>query len=191
MKLGRADKNKLHTPPPLFITSLLPDFYLFRIPRIWIFLSSLGKRTLIMDDPNITYAREIVARDPMATFLGIRLEEIRRAYARLSVVIKPEYLNALDRAHGMILSAMIDQAAAVAANSMDDDVLLVELKINYLAAASAGERITAEAKPIDIKKSLSLWVVDVRNVSGSLIATGQALGYHRIREEKEVKKSGS
>jgi acyl-CoA thioesterase len=144
-----------------------------------------------MDDPHVQYAKETVARDPMASFLGIRLEEIRRAYARLSVVIKPEYLNALDRAHGMILSAMIDQAAAVAANSMEDDVLLVELKINYLAAACAGERITAEAKPIDIKKSLSLWVVDVRNVSGSLIATGQALGYHRIREKKEVKKSGS
>jgi acyl-CoA thioesterase len=143
-----------------------------------------------MDDPNITYAREIVARDPMASFLGIRLEEIRRAYARLSVVIKPDYLNALDRAHGMILSAMIDQAAAVAANSMEDDVLLVELKINYLAAASAGERITAEAKSIDIKKSLSLWVVDVRNVSGSLIATGQALGYHRPRVNSDVKKPG-
>jgi acyl-CoA thioesterase len=144
-----------------------------------------------MDDPHVQYAKESVARDPMASFLGIRLEEIRRAYARLSVVIKPEYLNALDRAHGMILSAMIDQAAAVAANSMEDDVLLVELKINYLAAVSAGERITAEARPIDIKKSLSLWVVDVRNVSGSLVATGQALGYHRPREKKEVKKSGS
>jgi acyl-CoA thioesterase len=144
-----------------------------------------------MDDPHVQYAKESVARDPMASFLGIRLEEIRRAYARLSVVIKPEYLNALDRAHGMILSAMIDQAAAVAANSMEDDVLLVELKINYLAAVSAGERITAEARPIDVKKSLSLWVVDVRNVSGSLVATGQALGYHRPREKKEVKKSGS
>ncbi len=143
-----------------------------------------------MDDPYVQYARETVARDPMASFLGIRLEEVRRAYARLSIVIKPEYLNALDRAHGMILSAMIDQAAAVAANSMEDDVLLVELKINYLAAAVPGERIMAEAKPIDIKKSLSLWVVDVRNASGSLIATGQALGYHRPREKKDVK-SGS
>ena len=143
-----------------------------------------------MDDPHVKYAKETVGKDPMASFLGIRLEEIRRAYARLSVVIKPEYLNALDRAHGMILSAMIDQAAAVAANSMEDDVLLVELKINYLAAASAGERITAEAKPIDIKKSLSLWVVDVRNVSGSLIATGQALGYHRPRVNTDVKKLG-
>jgi len=136
-----------------------------------------------MEDQHAQYARETVARDPMASFLGIRLEEVRRAYSRLSVVIKPEYLNALDRAHGMILSAMIDQAAAVAANSMEDDVLLVELKINYLAAASAGDRITAEAKPIDIKKSMSLWVVNVRDSSGALVATGQALGYHRTRRK--------
>jgi acyl-CoA thioesterase len=136
-----------------------------------------------MEDQHVQYAKETVARDPMASFLGIRLEEVRRAYSRLSVVIKPEYLNALDRAHGMILSAMIDQAAAVAANSMEDDVLLVELKINYLAAASAGDRITAEAKPIDIKKSLSLWVVDVRDSSGAHVATGQTLGYHRTRRK--------
>ncbi len=143
-----------------------------------------------MDDANITFAREIVARDPMATFLGIRLEEVRRAYSRLSVEIRPEYLNAHDRAHGMILSSMIDQAAAVAANSMEYDVLLVELKINYLAATAPGERITAEARPVDIKKSLSLWTVDVRGASGTLVATGQALGYHRIREKNEGKKSG-
>jgi acyl-CoA thioesterase len=144
-----------------------------------------------MDDPHVQYAKEVVAKDPMAAFLGIRLEEVRRAYSRLSVVINPEYLNAHNRAHGMILSAMIDQASAVAANSMEYDVLLVELKINYLAAATPGERITAEAKPVDIKKSLSLWTVDVRGASGTLVATGQALGYHRLREKKEVKKSGS
>mgnify|MGYP001124062364 FL=1 len=143
-----------------------------------------------MDDPHVQYAKEVVARDPMAAFLGIRLEEVRRAYARLSVVIKPEYLNAHDRAHGMILSSLIDQAAAVAANSMEYDVLLVELKINYLAAAAPGELITAEAKPVDIKKSRSLWAIDVRGASGALVATGQALGYHRLREKKEAKKSG-
>ena len=117
----------------------------------------------------------------MASFLGIRLEEVRRAYSRLTVEIRPEYLNAHDRAHGMILSSIIDQAAAVAANSMEYDVLLVELKINYLAAAVPGELITAEARPVDIKKSLSLWTVDVRGASGTLVATGQALGYHRLR----------
>ncbi len=144
-----------------------------------------------MDDRHVQYAKDIVARDPMAVFLGIRLEEVRRAYSRLSVVIKPEYLNAHDRAHGMILSSLIDQTAAVAANSMEYDVLLVELKINYLAAAAPGELITAEAKPVDIKKALSLWAVDVRSASGTLVATGQALGYHRLRAKTEEKKLGS
>jgi acyl-CoA thioesterase len=141
-----------------------------------------------MDDANVTYAREIVARDPMASFLGIRLEEVRRAYSRLSVEIRPEYLNSHERAHGMILSSVIDQAAAVAANSMGDDVLLVELKINYLAAAAPGERITAEARPVDIKRALSLWTVEVHGASGTLVATGQALGYHRTRDKKDAKK---
>ena len=144
-----------------------------------------------MDDPNIAYAREIVAKDPMASFLGIRLEEVRRAYSRLSVEIRPDFLNAHDRAHGMILSSMIDQAAAVAANSMEYDVLLVELKINYLAAAAPGERITAEAKPVDIKKSLSLWTIDVRGASGTLVATGQALGYHRVRSRAKARQDNA
>ncbi len=144
-----------------------------------------------MDDQHVQYAKEIVFGDPMATFLGIRLEEVRRAYARLSVVIKPEYLNALERAHGMILSAMIDQAAAVAANSMEYDVLLVELKINYLSASLRRRAHYGRGKTDRHQKSMSLWVVDVRNASGSLVATGQALGYHRPRVNTEVKKLGS
>ena len=45
-----------------------------------------------MDGPHVQYAKEVVAKNPLAAFLGIRLEEVRRAYARLSVVIKPECL---------------------------------------------------------------------------------------------------
>jgi uncharacterized protein (TIGR00369 family) len=91
----------------------------------------------------------------------------------------------------MILCSLIDQTAAVAANSMESDVLLVELKINYLAAAAPGERVTAEANPIDIKKSLSLWSIDVRGASGTLVATGQALGYHRLRPTAKAGKGGA
>jgi len=91
----------------------------------------------------------------------------------------------------MILSSMVDQAAAVAANSMEDDVLLVELKINYLAAAAPGEIVTAEARPVDIKKALSLWAVDIRGASGTLVATGQALGYHRLRSTAKAGKDSA
>ena len=34
-------------------------------------------------DRDVRYAVEVVAKDPMATHLGIQVEEVRRAYARL------------------------------------------------------------------------------------------------------------
>ena len=132
-----------------------------------------------MDDEHFKYAREVVAGDPMASHLGIRLDEVRRSYARLSLDIRPEYLNALGRAHGMILSALVDQAAAVAANTGQDRALIVEIKVNFLDAVAPGDTVTAEARALDLKKSLSLWQVDVRDSSGKLVVTGQAVGYHR------------
>ncbi len=132
-----------------------------------------------MEEESLRYARDVVAQDPMATFLGIRLKEIRRAYALLSVDIRPDFLNALGRAHGMIVSALVDQAAAVAANATEYRALIAEIKVNFLNAVSPGDTITAEARAIDLRKSLSLWQVDVRDASGKLVATGQALGYHR------------
>jgi acyl-CoA thioesterase len=136
-----------------------------------------------MENESLRYAQDVVAADPMATFLGIQIKEIRRAYARLSLDIRPEYLNALGRAHGMIISALVDQAAAVAANSAEHRALIVEIKVNFLDAVSPGDTVTAEARALDLRKSLSLWQVDVRDFSGKLVATGQAIGYHRPSRE--------
>jgi acyl-CoA thioesterase len=139
----------------------------------------LWRMTIVMEGESLRYARDVVAQDPMATFLGIQLKEIRRAYALLSLDIRPEYLNALGRAHGMIVSALVDQAAAVAANTTEYRALIAEIKVNFLDAVSPGDILTAEARAVDLRKSLSLWQVDVRDSSGKLVATGQAVGYHR------------
>ncbi|MCP4682826.1 MAG: hypothetical protein GY864_10880 [Desulfobacterales bacterium] len=61
-------------------------------------------------DEHIRYAMDVVGKDPMAVFLSIKVEEVRRAYARLSLRIGSNYLNALGRAHGIAISALIDQA---------------------------------------------------------------------------------
>ena len=67
-------------------------------------------------DP-LQYAKEIVGGDPFAAYLGIVIEDVSTGYARLSLKVKPEYLNAVGRAHGGTVGMMIDQAFAVAANS--------------------------------------------------------------------------
>jgi acyl-CoA thioesterase len=133
-------------------------------------------------DPYIEYAREIVAKDPMATHLGIELLEVSVAYARLSIPVRPAYCNALSRAHGMLISSLADQCVAVAANTLEDRALLTELKVNYLAAAYPGQALVGEAKPVDRKRTLSLWEVRITQ-ERRLVAVAQALTYAQPRHK--------
>ena len=116
----------------------------------------------------------------MATHLGIELLEVAEAYARLSIRVRPEYCNAVSRAHGMLISSLADQCVAVAANTMADRALVTELKINYLTAARPGLALVGEARPVDCRRTLGLW--EVRITQGErLIAVAQALTYRQPR----------
>ncbi len=133
---------------------------------------------------HIEYARTVVGRDPLATFLGIRIDEVREGFARCSLRVRPEYLNAVHRAHGVTVCAVADQAFAVACNSLGSMAIAVNLNISYFAAANAGETITAEAAPINIGRKVSTWRIDVRGEDGRLIAACQGIAYHKPREGK-------
>lgn len=127
----------------------------------------------------IEYARTVVGRDPFATFLGIEVDEVREAYSRVSVTVKPEYLNAVERAHGAFIHALADQAFAVACNSTGVMAIAVNFNINYLSSASDGERISAEGRPINIGRKVSVWSIEVRGTGDKLIATGIGTAYHK------------
>ena len=129
-------------------------------------------------DP-IAYARDVVGGDPMATFLGIKIEEVRQGYARCSLQVKPEYLNAVERAHGVTVAAVADQAFAVACNSLGTRALAVSLKLTYTAAAPAGDVITAEATPVNIGRKVSVWKIEVRGSENGLIASCEGIAYHK------------
>ncbi len=132
----------------------------------------------IIDDP-IRYAREVVGRDPMAAFLGIEVEEVRKHYARCSLTIKPEYLNAVERAHGITVYAVADQALAVASNSTGNMALALHVNMSYHSAALDGERIFAEATPVHISRKVSTWRIEIRGSDDRLIATCEGITYHK------------
>ncbi len=130
-------------------------------------------------DKPVEYAREVVGRDPWAVHLGIEVEEASEGYARCAVTVKPQYLNAVDRAHGALVYALADQAFAVACNSLGTMALALTVSINYLSAANDGERIVAEARPINIARKISVWLLEVKGVDGRLIASAQGTAYHK------------
>jgi acyl-CoA thioesterase len=133
----------------------------------------------LSDDP-IRYAKEVVGQDPFAAFLGIRIEDAGESYARASIVIQDHYCNARTRSHGGVLFTLADQAFAVAVHCRGVYSFALEIKINYFQAANPGETITAEATPIDIRKRVSLWNIELTNPAGDRIATAQGLAYHLL-----------
>ena len=131
-----------------------------------------------INDP-VSYAKNVVAKDPMATFLGIEADEVRTGYARCSVTIRPEFLNAVERAHGAIVYAVMDQVLAVASNSTGNLAVSMNVSVNYISAALDGEKIFAEATPINVGKKVSVWKIEVRGKGDKIIACGEGLAYHK------------
>lgn len=130
-------------------------------------------------DP-IRYAREVVGGDPMARHLGIEVLEVEEDFARLALVVKPEYLNSLGRAHGITVYALADQALAVASNSSGGSAMVLESKINFLNGVPEGARLEAVARPVEKKRTIGLWNVEIRSVpDGLLVATCQGMTYHK------------
>jgi acyl-CoA thioesterase len=134
--------------------------------------------TDLIKDP-VSYAKDVVAKDPMETFLGIETDEVFAGYARCSVTIKPDYLNAVERAHGAIIYAVLDQALAVAANSTGNIAVSLSINVNYISSAIDGEKIFAEAIPVNAGNKVSFWKLEVRGMSDKIIATGNGVAYHK------------
>lgn len=129
-------------------------------------------------DP-LEYARTVVGGDPWAVYLGIEVEEVRQGYARCSLTVRPDYLNAVERAHGAVIYALADQAFAVGSNSTGVMALALEFSIHYLGPARDGEKIFAEAKPVNIGKKVSTWDVEVRGSEDRIVAVGRGVAYHK------------
>jgi len=133
-------------------------------------------------EQNLRYAREVVGRDPLASFLGIQVEEVEEYRAVVSLLPQNHHLNAGERVHGGTIYALVDQAAAVAANSGSNRAWLFEGKVNFLAGAKPGVKLVAEARALDQRRRLSLWEVRVTS-GGETVAVGQVMSYNKPRGE--------
>lgn len=129
-------------------------------------------------EERLTYAREVVGRDPVATDLGIVVDSLEEGLAEVSLIPQARHLNALDRVHGTTIYALVDQAVAVAANTLPTPALVLEMKINFRRAALPGEKLTSRAKLRDRSRKISLWEVEVSNPEGNLVALAQGTGFH-------------
>lgn len=109
---------------------------------------------------------------PFYRFLGIKIEEVRENYARLSIKIDRKHIQFLETVHGGVIASLADSAAAWAIYGSDNFTgipVTVEMKINFLKAVKSG-KLVAEARNIHGGSRIFVSDVDVKDGEGNLVA---------------------
>jgi len=114
---------------------------------------------------------ELGKDEPIAKFLGMRLLELSPGYARVSMQMKPEYINFNGMVFGGIISAVADQAFAYATNSVINPNVASQFNIHFIAAAAAQDELTAECRVMKSGKRVCVSEIKVTDRDGKIVAT--------------------
>ncbi len=128
---------------------------------------------LKFDNPmkdNVTELKNQSLNEPIAEFLKIRLLELSPGYAKVSLNMKPEYLNFNGLVFGGIIMSAIDEAFAFATNSLVKPSYASQLNIHFINAPSVGDDLIAECRLLKSGRRVGISEMLVTNQEGKLIA---------------------
>lgn len=87
----------------------------------------------------------LFAKDRAAQMMGIRLEEIRPGYARMSMRVRSDMLNGHAICHGGFIFTLADTSFAYACNSRNQSTVASACMIDFLAPGAEHDELIAEA----------------------------------------------
>jgi acyl-CoA thioesterase len=122
-------------------------------------------------------ARALYERDRASQALGMRLVEVRPGRARVMMTVRPDMVNGHDVCHGGIVFALADSAFAFACNSHNESTVAAAAAIDFLAAARAGDELTAEASELWRTKRNGIYEISVTNQRGERVALFRGRSY--------------
>ena len=122
-------------------------------------------------------AREMLAGEGTGPAWGIRIEEARKDYARISMVVRADMLNSHGIAHGGMIFALADTAFAYVCNGANHASVAAQASIVYLDKVAEGETLVAEAEEVAREGRAGVTRVSVRTSDGRTVA--EFTGYSR------------
>jgi acyl-CoA thioesterase len=108
---------------------------------------------------------------------GIKIEEAREDYARVSMVVRADMLNSHGIAHGGMIFALADTAFAYVCNGANHATVAAQASIVFLDKVREGETLVAEATEVAKEGRAGVTRVAVRADDGRAIA--EFTGYSR------------
>jgi acyl-CoA thioesterase len=114
--------------------------------------------------------KENEAKEPIASFLKMKLLELKPGYAKIGMKITPEHLNFNAMVFGGIVMALADQAFAYATNSLVSPSIATQFNIHLISGAAVGDELTAECRVLKSGRRIGVSEMTVTDQSGKLIA---------------------
>jgi acyl-CoA thioesterase len=122
-------------------------------------------------------AQALYQRDRASQALGMRLLEVGPGRARVAMTVRPDMINGHDVCHGGIVFALADTAFAFACNSHNESTVAAAGAIDFLAAARAGDELTADAIELWRTKRNGIYEITVTNQRGERVALFRGRSY--------------
>jgi acyl-CoA thioesterase len=119
--------------------------------------------------------RRRIAEDPYAAWLGIELLELAPGCCRAALRLRPELLNFHGGVHGAAIFSLADYAFSGACNAHGEPAVALTVTIQFLAAATPGARLTAEARATRQGRRAGFYAMTVTDEAGTVVATCQAV----------------
>jgi acyl-CoA thioesterase len=122
-------------------------------------------------------AHKMLAAEGTGPAWGIRIEEARHRYARVSMMVRRDMLNGHGIAHGGLIFALADTAFAYVCNGGNHASVAAQASIVFLDKVAEGETLVAEAEEVVREGRAGVTRVAVRTSDGRAIA--EFTGYSR------------
>jgi acyl-CoA thioesterase len=122
-------------------------------------------------------AHQMLAAEGTGPAWGLKIEEVRQAYARVSMVVRADMLNGHGFAHGGMIFALADSAFAYVCNGANHASMAAQASIVFLDKVREGETLTAEATEVAREGRGGVTRVAVRTADGRAVA--EFTGYSR------------
>jgi acyl-CoA thioesterase len=122
-------------------------------------------------------AHSMLAAEGTGPAWGIRIEEARTGYSRLSMKLRDDMLNGHRIAHGGMVFALADTAFAYVCNGRNERNVAAQASIVFLGSAEAGETLVAEAEELATSGRSGVTRVSVKTGDGRPVA--EFTGYSR------------
>jgi acyl-CoA thioesterase len=115
-------------------------------------------------------AEVIWPEDAASRWLGMKLEEVRAGYARLSMRVTAHMVNGQKVCHGGLIFTLADSSFGYACNTHNQRALAAGASIDFLSPAHLGDVLVAECVESARAGRRGIYDAKVTNQKGEAIA---------------------